>query len=71
MNEQLFTLLQTQHAETMSRFDKIEAAYADHEKEDRAAHKMIERHTMYFNIAFLGLPVLFGTLAKKFGFLPE
>lgn len=71
MDSQVFQLLQTQHKEVMGRFDKIEAAYSDHEKEDRAAYKMIERHTMYFNIAFLGLPVLFGTLAKKFGFIPE
>jgi hypothetical protein len=71
MDQQTFELLQTQHKEIMGRFDKIEATYADHEKEDRLAWKMLERHTMYFNVAFLGLPILFGTLAKKFGFLPE
>jgi hypothetical protein len=68
MDEQLFTLLQTQHAETMGRFDKIEAAHAEHLKEDRAVHHIVERHAMFFNIAFLGLPVVFGAVIKKLGF---
>lgn len=52
----------------MRRFDKFESAHEEHIKEDREVHKLVERHTLYFNVAFLGLPVLAGALIKKLGF---
>jgi hypothetical protein len=71
MDDQVFQLIQTQHAEVMGRFDRLEAAHAEHLTEDRAVHKIVERHAMYINIAFLGLPVLGGVILKKLGFINE
>lgn len=68
MNDQVFQLLQTQHKEILGRFDRLEAAHDEHLKEDHAVHKMVERHTLYFNIALLGIPVVIGAIAKRLGF---
>lgn len=68
MNDAVLQLLRDQHQETMRRFDKFESAHEEHIKEDREVHKLVERHTLYFNVAFLGLPVLAGALIKKLGF---
>jgi hypothetical protein len=69
MTAEVLQLLRDQHQDVMSGLAEIKAAQASHEKEDKAVHKMVERHTMYFNIAFLGLPLLAGTIAKKIGFI--
>jgi hypothetical protein len=68
MNEQVFELLQEQHRDVMKGLDELKALHADHIKEDVEVHKMVERHNLYFNIAFLGIPAALSTLAYKFGF---
>lgn len=68
MNDQVFQLMQQQHKEVMGRFDRLEASHSAHIKEDSDVHKLVERHTLYFNIAFLGLPLLIGAAIKKMGF---
>lgn len=68
MNDQVFELLQEQHRTVLKRFDKLESLHTDHVKEDAAVHKLVERHNMYFNIAFLGIPAALSTLAYKLGF---
>jgi hypothetical protein len=68
MDQQTFQLLQEQHRDVMKRFDNLELLHADHAKEDREVHKLVERHNMYFNVAFLGIPTLFTALAYKLGY---
>jgi hypothetical protein len=68
MDQQLFTMLRDQHAETLRRFDTLESLHSSHEKEDQKVHAMVERHNMYFNIAFLGIPLLLTAAASKLGF---
>jgi hypothetical protein len=52
----------------MKRFDTLESLHAAHVKEDAAVHKLVERHNVYFNVAFLGIPTLLTTLAYKLGY---
>lgn len=68
MDNAVLQLLRDQHKDVMGRFDKIEAAHDAHLQEDREVHKLVERHALYINIAFLGLPLLAGAVIKKLGF---
>jgi hypothetical protein len=68
MDQQLFTMLRDQHTETLRRFDKLESLHVTHVDDDKKVHAMVERHNMYFNIAFLGIPLLLTAAASKLGF---
>jgi len=67
MNSQSFALL-------LARFDTIESQNKDQlellekhiEKYDKTA-KVVERHSTYFSICLLGIPVGFAALANKLG----
>jgi len=70
VTEQNFTFL-------MKRFDRIEVQndeqlklLRDHIEKDEKAHKILERHSTYFGILSLGIPVAIATLMNKMGFKP-
>lgn len=52
----------------MGSLQELKVSHAAHIKEDGEVHKLVERHTLYFNIAFLGIPVMVGAIVKKMGF---
>ncbi len=58
----------------MERFDRIEATHkeylkemASHVKADNEVHAVVERHSTYWKLILLGLPVAGSAIAAKMG----
>lgn len=67
MNPEVFELFR-------DRFDNIEKQNNEqlqllrkHIEEDNKTHKVVERHTIYFQIFTLGIPVAIAYISKKLG----
>lgn len=68
MDSQAFQLLRDQHTETLQRFDKLEGLLAAHTEEDSKVHNVVDRHSTYWSILFLGIPTLIAFVGRKTGF---
>lgn len=78
MNDQAFQLLRDDLAEIKSQNTAQLALMqsqniallerlADHEREDRKVHRVVDRHSVYFSFFSLGIPTAVAYITKKLG----
>ena len=67
MNDQAFTLLMKELEEIKTQNRDTHALLQQHISEDMRAHRVVERHSVYFSILGLGVPAALAYVSKKLG----
>jgi hypothetical protein len=67
MNDQTFTLLMARF-DTLEEQNRMQLELMDkHVEKDDAVHSVVERHSAYWKLVLVGLPMVGGYLASKIG----
>lgn len=67
MNEQAFALLMAELAEIKTQNRDTHELLQTHISEDMNAHRVVERHSVYFSLLGLGIPTALAYITKKLG----
>jgi hypothetical protein len=67
MNDQAFALLMAELAEIKTQNRATHELLEKHITEDMKAHRVVERHSVYFSLLGLGVPTVLAYITKKLG----